>query len=194
LTDQTSTRPPLVSIIITNYNYGTFVGEAITSALDQTCPRLEVVVVDDGSTDDSREVIAGYGARLIPLLKENGGHASAVNAGFMASRGEIVMLLDADDYFLSPRAAERVVAAWEPDVVQVHCRTKMVDALGNLMAFGPPLELALDSGEVWRTLLEKGDYVSRFTQGLSFSRAVLDTRGRSQLLVSINENQRIVSQ
>src|SRR5215217_1250210 len=92
------THEPFVSVVVNNYNYGRFLGEAIDSALAQTYPRTEVVVVDDGSTDDSCSVIAGYDGRVVPVLKENGGQASAFNAGFAASRGDIVIFLDADDY------------------------------------------------------------------------------------------------
>jgi glycosyltransferase involved in cell wall biosynthesis len=63
---------PLVSIIIPNYNYGLFLQDAITTALNQTYPHTEVIVVDDGSTDNSREVIAGYDNRIVPVLNENG--------------------------------------------------------------------------------------------------------------------------
>ena len=62
---------PLVSVVVNNYNYGRFLAEAIDSALRQTYSPIEVLVVDDGSTDDSRDVIASYGARVVPLLKEN---------------------------------------------------------------------------------------------------------------------------
>ena len=94
---------PLVSVIVNNYNYGHFLSEAIDSALAQTYTRTEVIVVDDGSTDDSSEIIAGYGDRIIPVLKENGGQASAFNAGFAKSRGDVICFLDADDY-LFPQA------------------------------------------------------------------------------------------
>jgi len=90
---------PLVSIVIDNYNYGRFLREAIESALNQTYRDIEVIVVDDGSTDDSREVLASYADRIIPVLKENGGHASAFNAGVAASKGDFICLLDADDFF-----------------------------------------------------------------------------------------------
>ena len=99
---------PLVSIIINNYNYGRFLREAIDSALNQTYPYIEVVVVDDGSTDNSREIIASYKDRIITVLKENGGQASAFNAGFAASKGEIICILDSDDIFLPEKVAEIV--------------------------------------------------------------------------------------
>jgi glycosyltransferase involved in cell wall biosynthesis len=60
---------PLVSIIITNYNYGRYLRAAIDSALAQTYPQVEVIVVDDGSTDGSREIIEAYGKRVIPIIK-----------------------------------------------------------------------------------------------------------------------------
>src|ERR1700719_288784 len=87
----------LVSIIIPNYNYARYLRIAIDSALAQTYAPVEVIVVDDGSTDNSREVIESYGDRITPIIKTNGGHGSALNAGYAASRGEIVIFLDADD-------------------------------------------------------------------------------------------------
>ena len=97
---------PLVSVLINNYNYGNFIAEAIDSALNQNYPSVEVIVVDDGSTDNSREIIASYSDRIKPILKENGGQASAFNAGFAASKGEIICFLDSDDLF----NAEKVTA------------------------------------------------------------------------------------
>src|SRR6266700_1460758 len=101
---------PLASIIIDNYNYGRFLEQAIESALNQNYLRTEVIVVDDGSTDNSREVIARYGNRILPLVKDNGGQASAFNAGFRRSHGEVVLFLDADDA-LFPTAAAGAVEA-----------------------------------------------------------------------------------
>ena len=74
---------PLASIIITSYNYERFLPRAIDSALQQTYPSKEIIVVDDGSTDNSRHIINSYGDRIIPSFKENGGLNSATNAGFL---------------------------------------------------------------------------------------------------------------
>ncbi len=104
----------LVSIIINNYNYGRFLAEAIDSALNQTYSPVEVIVVDDGSTDNSRAIIARYGDRIVPILKKNGGIASAYNAGFAASSGEIICFLDSDDYFI-PTKVELVVQEFQAD-------------------------------------------------------------------------------
>ena len=99
---------PLVSILINNYNYGHFLAEAIDSALNQTYSNIEVIVVDDGSTDDSRSIIANYQQKIIPILKENGGQATAFNQGFAASRGEIICFLDSDDLFEPQKITEIV--------------------------------------------------------------------------------------
>jgi len=110
----------LVTILIDNYNYGRFLRRAIDSALNQTYPHIEVVVVDDGSTDDSREIISSYGGSGVkPIFKNNGGQASAFNSGIAASRGEIICLLDADDFF-HPDKVDRVVPLCQPGSMLYH--------------------------------------------------------------------------
>lgn len=103
-----NTNVPLVTILINNFNYGRYLHQAIQSAIDQTYPKIEVVVVDDGSTDESPEVIRSYGDRIVPVFKKNGGQASALNAGVAASTGEIIFMLDADDWFYKDKV-ERIV-------------------------------------------------------------------------------------
>src|SRR5829696_2931566 len=95
---------PLVSVVVPCYNQARFLGEAIESVLAQSHPLFEVVVVDDGSTDDTSEVAARYpGVRLV--RQENRGLSGARNAGLARSRGEYVVFLDADDRLL-PGALE----------------------------------------------------------------------------------------
>ncbi len=103
-----SNKSPLVSILINNYNYVLYLSQAIDSALGQTYTNTEVIVVDDGSTDNSQEIINGYGNQIIPIFKENGGQASAINAGYAASKGEIICLLDADDIFVPEKVSNIV--------------------------------------------------------------------------------------
>lgn len=144
---------PLVSIVIDNFNYGRFLGAAIGSALSQSHPRTEVVVVDDGSTDGSREVIAGYGHRVVAVLKENGGQGSAFNAGFAACSGEVVNFLDADDV-LKPDAAARAVSAFLADASLSNWMAplEMIDAAGRPMGGLFP-DHPLPSGDLaWRSL------------------------------------------
>jgi len=102
---------PLVTVAIANYNYARYVGQAIVSALGQSYPHVEVVVVDDGSTDDSASIIEDYARRdrrVTFVRKPNGGMASAWNVAWRNSRGEIWCPLDADDLF-DPRKLEVLV-------------------------------------------------------------------------------------
>ena len=110
---------PLASIIINNYNYDRFLSEAINSALDQTYPYVEVIVVDDGSIDNSRDIIASYGNRIIPVLKSNGGQASSLNEGLKASKGEIIFFLDSDDLFYSEKIEKIVNSFIENNLVDL---------------------------------------------------------------------------
>lgn len=102
----------LASVLINNYNYEAYLEEAIASALNQTYHSVEVVVVDDGSSDDSRRIIKKFGDLVTPVFKQNGGQASAINAGFQACRGEVIFLLDADDCF-KPNKVARVIELFE---------------------------------------------------------------------------------
>ena len=164
---------PRVSIIVNNYNYARFLARSIDSALAQTYPGVEVIVVDDASTDGSRELIAGYGGRVKALLQpRNAGQGAAFNAGFAASSGEIVMFLDADDW-LHPHAAGRVVSAWQPALCKVHFRLDLVDGEGRVIDVHPPGELRLDDGDVLPLLLETGRYLTPVTTGNAFSRRAL---------------------
>ena len=102
----TSVTPaPLVSIVIVNYNYARFLPAAIDSALNQTHPRVEVIVIDDGSADDSPQIIHRYGTGISFLLKQNEGADAGRNDGFAMSAGDIVCFLDADDTLRSSAIA-----------------------------------------------------------------------------------------
>lgn len=107
----TDTRP-LVSIIIPCYNYAHYLGEAIESALAQTYSPIEVIVVDDGSTDETRSVAARYPVQLI--TQPNQGLSASTNNGIRASQGEFVVRLDADDV-LYPTFVEETIAALQRD-------------------------------------------------------------------------------
>ncbi len=163
---------PLVSIIVNNYNYDRFLSEAIDSALNQTYPNTEVIVVDDGSTDNSRQIIANYGDRIIPILQPNGKQAAAFNSGFAQSQGDIIIFLDSDDYLL-PHAVEQIVAVWNPELSKVHYRLMVVNAMGKSLDYSYPQGASLTSGEVWKILLDKGGYASTPTSGNALNRHAL---------------------
>jgi len=166
---------PLVSIVVDNYNYARFLAAALDSALAQTHPRVEVVVVDDGSTDDSLAVIEGYGSRVHPVRRSvNGGQAAALNAGFAASAGSVVIFLDADDE-LYPSAAADVVAALGPEVAKVHGALDEVDAAGRPLGRTNPSDAAaLAEGDVRLSLLSTGRYVCPVMSGNAFPRWLLE--------------------
>lgn len=107
---------PLITVLITAYNYGQFVEQAIDSVLAQDFPRdqVQIVVVDDGSTDGTLERVAKYGSRVEYFYKPNGGQASTLNFGIDKARGEIIALLDADDLF-APDKLEKVAHAFRGD-------------------------------------------------------------------------------
>ena len=122
--------PPLVSIVVINYNYAAFLACAIDSALGQSHGNTEVIVVDDGSRDGSAAIIAGYGDRVRAVMKENGGHSSAVNAGFSVARGEYVLFLDADD-LLREGCVEQALAAMRPGDAKLQFRLATIDREGR---------------------------------------------------------------
>src|SRR5260370_24780920 len=102
-------KAPFFTVLIDTYNYGEFIEEAISSALAQDFPasQREILVVDDGSTDDTRQRLLKYRGEILYLRKQNGGQASAFNYGFEQARGEVIALLDADGILL-PRKIRRV--------------------------------------------------------------------------------------
>lgn len=95
----------LVSVVIPTYNYGHFVTEAVDSVLAQTYQNFEIIVVDDGSRDDTRQRLAKYGDRIRYIYQENQGLPAARNTAILAAKGTLVALLDSDDLW-HPRKLE----------------------------------------------------------------------------------------
>lgn len=170
-TENTKTRP-LVSILIVNYNYGRFIATAIESALSQTYSHIEVIVVDDGSTDNSREVIAGYSGRVRTIYKQNGGQPSATNAAFEASAGDIICLLDSDDYFL-PDKVSKIVACYQQhqEALYVFHALQRIDINGTNIGINEPMD-----GSRWLDRKVKG-FMSPSTTGLTFRRSAWNMLG-----------------
>jgi len=104
----------LVSVIMPCYNSEKYLKEAIESVLNQTYPKVELIVIDDGSSDASRDVIKSYGDKIRAIYQENSGACIARNAGLSVAKGEYIQFLDADD-LLDDQAIERCVAAIDPD-------------------------------------------------------------------------------
>jgi len=105
---------PRVSVIIPTYNYGHYLSEAINSVLSQTLPIDEIIVVDDGSTDNTEEIVGTFGDKVIYVRKGNAGLSAARNTGIERSTGDLVAFLDADDIWY-PEKTEKQVALFEVD-------------------------------------------------------------------------------
>lgn len=149
---------PLVSVIVSNYNYGRFVGDALRSALDQAYGRIEVVVCDDGSTDDSCSVIeavASQDDRVSLIRKPNGGQASAFNAAFSASKGQVVGFLDADDLWLGDKVEKSVRALQETNRGLLIHQMVVVDSEMNELQRIPTFT-RFESGWIADRVLERG--------------------------------------
>jgi len=159
-----------------NYNYGRYIGEALDSVWQQTYSNFEVIICDDGSTDDSRQVVARYRAqdkRIRLVAKENGGLASALNAAYAASHGKIICLLDADDVFL-PQKVERVVGAFKEHGRGGVCIHRLIKMNKDGRPFSYPRPILLNEGWVGLQALRGGGYVRDFPaeSGLSFRRPI----------------------
>ncbi|MFN8476083.1 MAG: glycosyltransferase [Anaerolineae bacterium] len=136
-------RPPRVSVVIPTYNRADLVGEAMQSVLCQTFSDLELVVVDDGSTDDTPGVLARIADPRIRVISQaNQGISGALNAGMRAARGEYVIMLGSDDRFL-PQCLARLTAAAarQPNAVVVYGRARGIDLAGGPLTLvtGAPL-------------------------------------------------------
>ena len=141
-TDIANDKP--VSVIIANFNYAAFIGAAIDSALALHWANVEVIVVDDGSHDGSREVIGSYGDKITAIFQENQGQVPACNRGLAASSGQWVIFLDSDD-MLHPDLLQEAAKLWHPGVSKIQCQMLRVDAAGkSLEAISPQYKVKPD--------------------------------------------------
>lgn len=165
---------PRFSFVIANYNYARFLGRAIESALAVEWPDVEVIVVDDGSTDGSRAVIEAFEGRIDAIFQRNSGQRVANNVGFARSTGEIVTFLDADDV-IEPEYARAVAAEWAEGVSKVQVRMRLVDGeerpLGCVL---PPLQRRPDPAEISRWTIRDNEYPTPPGSGNAYARSFLE--------------------
>jgi glycosyltransferase involved in cell wall biosynthesis len=162
---------PKITVIINNYNYGQFLKMAIDSVLEQTYPAHEIILVDDGSTDNSHDVAREYGNKIRFIPASNSGQASTFNTGFKLSTGDWIWFLDADD-ILTPEALEEVAALARPGISKIHGKLIMTDIDGELLGKIAPA-LPLSEGNVVCELEENGLYVWPPISGNAFPRSLL---------------------
>ncbi len=148
---------PAVSIIIPNYNHAQYVGEAISSVLNQTYPNYEVIVVDDGSKDNSREVIDAFGDKIRAIYQQNQGLSAARNTGITAALGKYIGVLDADDMY-EPDFLDSLVMLLEsqPDADGIYCGYRFVDHLNNPL---PQVEAREVAPDKLRQVLVDGNFL-----------------------------------
>jgi glycosyltransferase involved in cell wall biosynthesis len=125
---------PLVSIIIPTYNSEKYIREALESALNQTYRNIEIIVVDDGSTDNTKEVLKHYLDRIQYIYKKNAGPASARNVGIKHAKGEYIAFLDSDDMWL-PEKIELQLGVFVKDqrIGLVSCNDYEIDEKGQIL-------------------------------------------------------------
>lgn len=160
---------PTISIVVTCYNYGHFLGACLASLTEQTRPADQIIVVDDGSTDNSRAIARAWTEDLTLIEQENGGQASAFNAGFACATGDVVLFLDADDT-LARDALELISHAWHDGLSAINFRLNLIDAAGR-----PSGSYAAEpaDGDKRPELLAYGDFEFMPTSGNAFNRLLI---------------------
>ena len=168
----------LVSVVIPTYNYARFVGRAVDSVLAQTYSPLECVVVDDGSADDTPQVLSRYGDRIHAIRQENRGLSAARNTGIGAARGEYVALLDSDDYFRPDKIAKQVaLIGSQPGLGAVGCDVQHVDADGSDLRYRRFPDPPSDLGEQLRAIATRRAWVGGSGSGALVPKRVFDEVG-----------------
>ncbi|HUS49028.1 MAG TPA: glycosyltransferase [Candidatus Paceibacterota bacterium] len=119
---------PLVSVIVTLYNYENFISYCIKSILNQNYPNFEIIVVDDASSDNSYEIAKKYESKNVKVVKfkKNMGYSAAKNEGIRLSRGEYIVMLDADDMLTKKSISTRMKAMVDNDVDFIHANAIVV--------------------------------------------------------------------
>jgi glycosyltransferase involved in cell wall biosynthesis len=170
MTDAQSKDSPLVSVVMAAYNADEFIGAALESIYAQDYEPLEVVVVDDGSTDRTREVVGSFpGVRYVH--QENSGPAAARNRAFAEARGELVAVLDSDDLMAPGRIkSQAAYLSAHSDVGAVLGRQEWIDAPDSLprdSVYGDPNGIPVGGAAMFRrSVLERlGGYDASFIQG-----------------------------
>jgi glycosyltransferase involved in cell wall biosynthesis len=168
----------LVSAVIPSHNYGRFVSKAIESVLGQTYPSIECIVVDDGSKDNTPEVLAGFGDKIRVVRRGGNGPSAARNAGFAEARGEYVATLDADDWWRPEKIARQVACLEEnPKVAAVGVGVELVGDEGEILGYTKPLQPNKSRDANLRSVAVRQLWIGGSASGLCIRKRVLDELG-----------------
>lgn len=160
-----------VSVLINNFNYGRFLGACIESALTQTYPDIEVIVVDDGSTDDSVLIAKSFADRVVLIEQANTGQGGAYNAGFARAKGDIIIFLDADDLLGKDVVRQVVVSFRDATVAKVQWRLQLINDSGaKIDGLFPD---TLHSGDIKPIIRRFGNYASPPGSGNAYRKSAL---------------------
>lgn len=163
-----------VSIVICNHNYEAFVAQAIESALGLDWPNVEIIVVDDGSTDDSRNIIATFADRVTTIYQPNSGQWAACNAGFARSCGDVVIFLDSDD-LLDPSLIRKLAQVWRPGLSKVQVQMRVIDEHGRPTgAVLPQFHVVPSPAQIKRWALSSASYPTPPGSGNAYARTFLE--------------------
>jgi len=164
------TADPSLSIIIANYNYAAYVGHAIESALAVRCGRREVIVVDDGSTDNSLAVIGKFEGKIKIIAQPNLGQTQSYRRGFDVSSGDVIIFLDADD-ILHPDLMTEIVKVWHDGISKIQVQVATINSEGK--AFGglhPQFHEIPSPQQIRKWALETGAYPTPAGSGNAYAR------------------------
>jgi glycosyltransferase involved in cell wall biosynthesis len=165
---------PLISVIICNYNYAHFLRDCIDSAMAIKYGNKEILVIDDGSTDDSRDVISEYGKKVRAFFKPNGGQINTSNFSFKQAQGDLIFFLDADD-LAHPDVLDEVSRVWALGTCKVQFPLFIIDRHGTLVGnIFPTFSVYLDAEKIRRDLLLTGLYPCPPTSGNIYARWYLE--------------------
>jgi len=127
-------KTPLISVIIPTYNRMQYICETIDSVLEQTYKNIEIIVVDDGSIDNTKDVLSRYGSKISYIYQNNAGPSAARNNGIKQSNGELLAFLDSDDIWLQQKLEKQLeLIQQSPDIGLVSCGSYDIDSSGNII-------------------------------------------------------------
>ena len=170
---------PLVSVVVPNHNGGLFLLESVSSALKQNYPNIEVIVVDDGSTDNSLVLLTRFKNKVTVIKKENFGAASARNLGILAAKGEFIALLDSDDIWEPNKLSLQMKYLLGANLDLVYCHGREFGDQGDVNYF----YMASFEGDCYvhfkkyptRAIIELGCSSSVFRKSLLHKSGMFDT-------------------